>query len=138
MSATPDQLPNDIEEMKQLFLAQSAHLEKLTAELAAASTQLATASAELDAAKAGLKSYALEIEKLKFQLARLRSQRYGSSSERIEREIAQLELRPEYPPIFTDPQFVDLTVYRDVARIQTFSEPVALTAMHTRRSDGCG
>jgi hypothetical protein len=60
MSATPDQLPNDIEEMKRLFLAQSANLEKLTADLA-------VASAELAAAKAGLMIYALEIEKLKFQ-----------------------------------------------------------------------
>ena len=88
MSATPDQLPNDIEEMKRLFLEQAANLEKLTAELA-------TASAELVAAKAGLMAYALEIEKLKFQLSRLRRQRFGSSSERIEREIAQLELKLE-------------------------------------------
>jgi transposase len=81
MSPTPDQLPNNIEEMKQLFLAQSANLEKV--------------SAELTAAKAGLMIYALEIEKLKFQLARLRRQKYGSSSERIEREIGQLELKLE-------------------------------------------
>ena len=81
MSARPDQLPNDVEEMKQLFLAQAANLEKLTAELAAA--------------RAGLMSYAIEIEKLKFQLARLRRQKFGSSSERIEREIVQLELRLE-------------------------------------------
>jgi transposase len=81
MSATPDQLPNNIEEMKQLLLAQAANLEKLTAELAAA--------------KAGLITYALEIEKLNFQLARLRRQKYGSSSERIQREIVQLELRLE-------------------------------------------
>lgn len=81
MSATPDQLPNDIEEMKRLFLAQAANLEKLTA--------------ELTAAKAGLMAYALQIEKLKFQLARLRRQRFGSSSERLDREIAQLELQLE-------------------------------------------
>jgi transposase len=81
MSATPDKLPNNIEEMKQLLLAQAANLEKLTAELAAA--------------KAGLITYALEIEKLNFQLVRLRRQKYGSSSERIEREIVQLELRLE-------------------------------------------
>src|SRR5262249_29870294 len=87
MSATPDQLPNDIEEMKQLFLAQSAHLEKLTAELAAASTQLATASAELDAAKVGLKSYALEIEKqrgiecLVVDSASVKVNRRGTSTE---------------------------------------------------------
>ncbi|MBV9018640.1 MAG: IS66 family transposase, partial [Alphaproteobacteria bacterium] len=88
MSATPDQLPDDIEEMKRLFLAQAADLEKVTA-------QLAVASAELTAAKAGLMAYALQIEKLKFQLARLRRQRFGSSSERIDRQIAQLELQLE-------------------------------------------
>src|SRR5262249_5956358 len=88
MSATRDQLPNDIEEMKRLFLAQAANLERLTAELT-------STSAELAAAKKGLIAYALEIEKLKFQLARLRRQKYGSSSERIEREIAQLELKLE-------------------------------------------
>ena len=81
MSATPDQLPDNIKEMKQLFIAQAANLEKLSAELAAA--------------KAGLMAYALEIEKLKFQLTRLRRAKYDSSSERIEREIVQLELKLE-------------------------------------------
>jgi transposase len=88
MSATPDQLPNTIEEMKQLFLAQAANIEKLNADLAAASKELA-------AAKAGLINYALQIEKLKHQLARLRRQKYGGSSERIKREIEQLELKLE-------------------------------------------
>jgi transposase len=81
MSAAPDHLPDDIDEMKRLFLLQAADLEKI--------------SAELTAAKAGLKAYALEIEKLKFQIARLRRSVYGSSSERIQREIAQLELKLE-------------------------------------------
>src|ERR1700730_15129913 len=81
MSVTPNQLPNSIEEMKQLFLAQAANLEKL--------------NAELEAAKSGLIAYALEIEKLKFQLARLRRQKFGSSSERIDREMGQLEWRLE-------------------------------------------
>src|SRR5262249_37934882 len=81
MSATPDQLPSDIEEMKRLFLAQAANIAKLTAELAAA--------------KAGLMAYALQIEKLNFQLPGLRGQRFGGSSERIDREIAQLELQLE-------------------------------------------
>jgi transposase len=74
MSATPEQLPTDIEAMQQLFIAQAA---------------------ELKAAKAGLVAYALEIEKLKFQLTRLRRQKFGSSSERIAREIGQLQLRLE-------------------------------------------
>lgn len=37
-------------------------------------------------------SKALEIEKLKVQLARLRRLRFGRSSEKLEREIAQLKL----------------------------------------------
>lgn len=38
---------------------------------------------------------ALEIEKLKFQLAKLRRMQFGRSSERISRQIEQLELRLE-------------------------------------------
>ena len=38
---------------------------------------------------------ALEIEKLKLQIARLRRQQFGRSSEKIAREIEQLELRLE-------------------------------------------
>ncbi|MEJ0072205.1 MAG: transposase [Pseudomonadota bacterium] len=37
----------------------------------------------------------MEIEKLKFQIAKLRRMQFGRSSERIAREIAQLELRLE-------------------------------------------
>ena len=49
-------------------------------------------AAELAAARKGLKAKALEIEKLKIQLARLRRMKFGRSSEKIEREIEQLEL----------------------------------------------
>jgi Transposase C of IS166 homeodomain len=37
----------------------------------------------------------LEIEKLKFQIAKLRRMQFGRSSERISRQIEQLELRLE-------------------------------------------
>jgi hypothetical protein len=37
----------------------------------------------------------LEAEKLKFELARLRRMSFGQSSERVEREIEQLELKLE-------------------------------------------
>ena len=47
------------------------------------------------AAEAGLLVKTLEAEKLKLELARLKRMQFGQSSERIEREIEQLELRLE-------------------------------------------
>ncbi len=49
----------------------------------------------LVAAEAGLLAKTLEAEKLKFELARLKRMSFGQSSERIEREIEQLELKLE-------------------------------------------
>jgi transposase len=74
MPLDPDQLPDDIAELKRLLLAKDA---------------------ELIAAKNGLVVSTLTIAKLKAQLAKLRRERFGSSSERIERAIAQLELALE-------------------------------------------
>jgi transposase len=53
---------------------------------------IAAQAAELAAAKAGLLVKALEIEKLKVELARLKRQRYGRSSEKLTHQIEQLEL----------------------------------------------
>jgi transposase len=50
---------------------------------------------ELAAARAGLMAKALEIEKLRIQIARLRRQQYGRSSEKMTRELEQFELRLE-------------------------------------------
>src|SRR5438132_961790 len=74
MPLDPDQLPDDIAELKRLLLAKDA---------------------ELIAAKNGLIVSSLTIEKLKAQLTKLRREKFGSSSERIERAIAQLELALE-------------------------------------------
>src|SRR5215468_9218708 len=63
---------------------------------------------------------AREIEKLKHQLARLRSQNYGSLSQRIEREIGQLEFearRARGRPRATE-QFPSLTVVKHLRRVQ--------------------
>jgi len=60
-------LPDDIDELKRRLLA----------------------------AEAGLLAKTLEAEKLKFELARLKRMSFGQSSERIKREIEQLELRLE-------------------------------------------
>jgi transposase len=50
---------------------------------------------ELRAAKAAVQIKALEIEKLRIQIAKLRRMQFGHSSERLTRQIEQLELRLE-------------------------------------------
>ncbi len=75
------ELPNDIGQLKELVLAQAAAIERTGAELAAA--------------KAGLLTKTLEIEKLKIQIARLKRMTFGASSERMSRELEQLELKLE-------------------------------------------
>ena len=56
---------------------------------------IAVQAAELAAARAGLIAKALEIETLKLQIARLRRQNFGRSSEKLGRVISQLELSLE-------------------------------------------
>jgi transposase len=51
--------------------------------------------AELKAAQLSVQIRTLEIEKLKFQIAKLRRMQFGRSSERITRQIAQLEFQLE-------------------------------------------
>ena len=63
--------------------------------LIAKDAELLARSSELAAAKNGLIVTQLTIEKLKAQLAKLRREKFGSSSERIERVISQLELALE-------------------------------------------
>ncbi len=74
MPLRADDLPDDIDELKRLVIERDV---------------------ELAAAKSGLIAKTLEAEKLKFELARLRRMSFGQSSERIAREIAQLELKLE-------------------------------------------
>jgi transposase len=81
-------LPDDIDALKQLVVARTVERDAFRIERDAA-------VAERDAAKAGLVNKTLEAEKLKFQLARLKRMTFGASSERIKREIEQLELKLE-------------------------------------------
>ncbi|MGB7589587.1 MAG: IS66 family transposase [Solirubrobacterales bacterium] len=85
--ATAD-LPADPEALRAFALACQAALANATSELAAT-------SAELQAAKLAVQRTALEIEKYKVQIAKLRRMQFGRSSERISRQIAQLELQLE-------------------------------------------
>ena len=88
MRIEPADLPEDVATLRQMIVRQAA-------ELAAAEDVRSVREAELEAAKAGLQVQALDIEKLKLQLARLKRQRFGRSSERLERAIGQFELMLE-------------------------------------------
>src|SRR6476660_8715516 len=81
MSLASADLPTDPEALRAFALA--------------CQNELATATAELEAAKLAVQLKTLEIEKLKFQIAKLRRMQFGRSSERINHQIAQLELRLE-------------------------------------------
>jgi transposase len=72
-----------------------AEIEELRRQLSAKDALLAARAAELAAAKTGLIAKTLEAEKLKAQLAKLRREKFGASSERIERKIEQFELALE-------------------------------------------
>jgi len=68
-----------------------AAIAELTTERDASRSELAEAAVF----KVRLTTALLEIEHMKMQLAALRRQRYGQSSEKLDREIAQLEMRLE-------------------------------------------
>ncbi|HEV3116057.1 MAG TPA: IS66 family transposase [Gemmataceae bacterium] len=74
MSLATADLPTDLEALRAFALA---------------------CQAELKAAELSVQLRALEIEKLKFQIAKLRRMQFGRSSERITRQIAQLEFQLE-------------------------------------------
>ena len=65
----------------------------LAAMIVALRDELTEARASLRAAELGLQVQTLEAEKLRAQIARLRHQQYGRSSERLAGEIEQLEVR---------------------------------------------
>ncbi len=67
----------------------------LTTGLAAEHAANEARRAEAVIVKARLTTVLLEIEHMKMQLASLRRQRYGQSSEKLDRDIAQLEMRLE-------------------------------------------
>jgi transposase len=67
-------LPDDIEQLKQLVIEQHAALQQ---------------------AQEQLRSRQLEIEQLKLQIARLKRLKFGRSSEQLDQQIAQLELKLE-------------------------------------------
>src|SRR5215207_7438461 len=74
MDASPESLPDDVATLRAIIAAQQAEIQKLTS---------------------STRAYETLIEALRIQIVRLRKQKYGASSEKIAREIEQLELSLE-------------------------------------------
>ena len=80
------------------FLSPEQQIAELRRELAARDETIAAqaaAVAEAAVIKVQLTTALLEIEHIKIQLATLRRQRYGQSSEKLDSDFAQLEMRLE-------------------------------------------
>jgi transposase len=92
MQNPPADLPDNIAELKAIIARQADEFMAVRHSLA---DELTASRQELAAARSGLQLRALEIEKLKLTIARLRKMAFGKSSEKIHREIAQLELSLE-------------------------------------------
>jgi transposase len=78
----PAALPNNVIALRRLLL----HREDEHA------VEFGRHAAELEAARNGLKEQVLRNEQLRLRLARLLRERFGASSEKLRREIEQLEL----------------------------------------------
>ena len=89
MSSDAHGLPVDVDALRALILIERAQHDAERAQLQA---ERATAKVELAARDAKLAARQVEIEHLKMVLAKLRRQRFGQSSEKLDAEIHQLEL----------------------------------------------
>jgi transposase len=74
MDASPESPPDDVAALRAIITAQQAEIQKLTS---------------------SARAYEALIEALRIQITRLKKQKFGASSEKIAREIEQLELALE-------------------------------------------
>ena len=81
MPAAPNTLPDDIEALKALLRQRDGELQQLRDTVSTLEQALSVRS--------------LEIEQLKLQLAKLRRMQFGRKSEKLDRQIEQLETRLE-------------------------------------------
>lgn len=81
-------LPDDVETLKAMLLSQEAALRERDA-------QVLKLQEMVDSQQAALASRAAEVEHLKLLIAKLRRMQFGRKSEKLDRQIEQLELRLE-------------------------------------------
>jgi len=89
MSFSSASLPSDFDSLQAFAIALLADYDTLKSEHGALKTELQTEIASRDAE---IYAQTLHIEKLKIQLALLRRDRFGQSSEKMDHEVEQLEL----------------------------------------------
>ena len=81
MPAAPDTLPDDVDALKALLRQRDGELQQLRDTVSTLEQALSVRS--------------LEIEQLKLQVAKLRRVQFGRKSEKLDRQIEQLETRLE-------------------------------------------
>ena len=89
MSDTPTILPDDPAALKAMI----AHLQAENARIVAENMRV---QADIEKISATLRAHEALVQALQIQIARLKKQKFGASSERTLREIEQLELALEY------------------------------------------
>ena len=95
MPGSTNTLPNDAESLRAIIAQQAAMIARNKVELEACATRIATLESAEISSRATVRALEALIETLRLRILRLKRQRFGRSSEKIEREIAQLELALE-------------------------------------------
>jgi len=89
------QLPDNIEELKALLSAQFAMVQALEDERTNTQIEFNSIKTERDLLKAGKRDDSDEINRLKLLISKLQRMLFGQKSEKLERQIDQLELELE-------------------------------------------
>jgi transposase len=92
MTISPSALPRDVRSLRRMIIEKEALLSARAQTIAENEAQLAERDRVIAVRDAELYAKTLQIEHLKAQLAVLRRHRFGRSSEKLDREIEQLEL----------------------------------------------
>jgi len=95
MRSSDASLPDDIEALKALLLAREATLHERDLALRERDSDLEYLRHTVTTLQKTLSDRALEIERLKLWIAKLQRMQFGRKSEKIDRQIEQLELRLE-------------------------------------------
>jgi transposase len=93
MTINPSALPREVRSLRRMIIEKEALLSERAQTIAEKEAQLAERDRVIAVRDAELYAKTLQIEHLRAQLAALRRHRFGRSSEKLDREIEQLELR---------------------------------------------